>query len=124
MPVNKTKYPSNWKAIALEIKSAADWNCQGCQRPCKRPNESWDEFKYRLARKSKGLYAECCEKKIRFILTTAHLDHDTKNNASSNLKALCSVCHLRYDAKYHAKNAAKTRAGKLARKTKREKISK
>ena len=26
-----------------------------------------------------------------------------------NLRALCQRCHLRYDAKHHAKNAARTR---------------
>ncbi|BAZ19375.1 hypothetical protein NIES4073_02450 (plasmid) [Kalymmatonema gypsitolerans NIES-4073] len=89
--MNRKKYPPDWKSIALAVKDKADWTCQECQRPCRRPNESWDEFKYRLAKKSKALYLECCEKKIRFVLTTAHLDHDTTNNAASNLKALCSV---------------------------------
>lgn len=112
MPINKSKYPANWKAIATTVKENADWMCQQCQRPCKKPNESWDEFKYKLAKKSKAMYLDCCEKPIRFVLTTSHKDHDINNNKPNNLAALCSVCHLRYDAKHHAANAKKTRAAK------------
>lgn len=112
MPVKRSDYPKDWKQIALRVKTQAKWTCQQCGRPCKRPDESWDEFKFRLARRSKDLYLECCNKKIRFVLTTAHLDHNTQNNSPSNLRAMCSVCHLRYDAKHHATNAAKTRAKK------------
>lgn len=110
MPIDLSKYPPNWKEISFAVKEAASWNCQQCGRPCKKPTETWDDLKYRLARKSKKLYQECVEKKIRFVLTTAHLDHDTQNNRLNNLAAYCSACHLRYDSKHHAKNAAKTRA--------------
>ncbi len=40
---------------------------------------------------------------IKIVLTVAHLDHDITNNDYSNLRALCQQCHLRYDAKHHAK---------------------
>jgi hypothetical protein len=39
----------------------------------------------------------------------AHLDHNPQNCADENLKALCQRCHLTYDAKHHALNAATTR---------------
>ena len=39
------------------------------------------------------------EKAIKVVLTTAHLDHDLKNNSFFNLKALCQKCHLNYDRK-------------------------
>ncbi|MCL2933183.1 MAG: hypothetical protein MGG11_13290 [Trichodesmium sp. MAG_R03] len=32
-----------------------------------------------------------------FTLTTAHLDHNPGNCEAGNLKALCSVCHLKLD---------------------------
>ena len=40
-------------------------------------------------------------KKVKVILTIAHLDHDEENHNVSmdRLKALCQLCHLRYDAK-------------------------
>lgn len=34
----------------------------------------------------------------RVVLTVAHLDHDHRNHAEENLKALCQRCHNRYDA--------------------------
>ena len=40
-------------------------------------------------------------KRVRVILTIAHLDHDesNKNVTDDRLKAACQLCHLRYDAK-------------------------
>ena len=40
-------------------------------------------------------------KKVRVILTIAHLDHDETNESVTDdrLKAMCQLCHLRYDAK-------------------------
>jgi hypothetical protein len=37
------------------------------------------------------------EKPQRFTLTVAHLDHVPSNCDRSNLRALCSGCHLKYD---------------------------
>lgn len=48
----------------------------------------------------------------RVVLTIAHLDQDETNNDDENLRALCQRCHLRWDAKHHAANAAITRARK------------
>jgi hypothetical protein len=33
----------------------------------------------------------------RWMLTVAHLDHKPQNCDRSNLQALCSPCHCRYD---------------------------
>lgn len=40
-------------------------------------------------------------KKVKVILTIAHLDHDETNHdvKDERLKAACQICHLRYDAK-------------------------
>ena len=40
-------------------------------------------------------------KKVKVVLTIAHLDHDETNHAVSldRLAALCQYCHLNYDAK-------------------------
>lgn len=43
------------------------------------------------------------------VLTVAHLDHDPRNCAPSNLKALCQKCHLDYDQRHHQQNASETR---------------
>ena len=41
-----------------------------------------------------------CPKHVTFILTIAHLDHDETNYnvTDDRLKAMCQLCHLRYDA--------------------------
>lgn len=46
---------------------------------------------------------------ITIRLTIMHLDHNTKNNDDSNLKAGCQRCHLRYDSEHHQVNARVTR---------------
>lgn len=112
MPMNRALYPANWEAIALEIKTAANWTCTQCGRPCRRPGESVAKFVDRLAGSIHvgyldELYEEVCdeetggyataEKPQRFTLTVAHLDHIPENCDRSNLRALCAPCHCRYD---------------------------
>lgn len=85
MPVDWRKYPPNWKAIARAVKEAADWRCEKCGKQCYRPGEPvlfW-----------------------RNVLTVAHYpDEDPMNVEPENLHAWCSVCHLRADAKMHARH--------------------
>ena len=56
-------------------------------------------------------------KYTQVVLTVAHLDHDITNNEPDNLAALCQKCHLRYDAKHHAKNSKATREANMKAKT-------
>lgn len=92
MPVDWSKYPDNWKEIAYAVKEEADWRCEMCGKQCRRPGESFDTHK-RTA-------------------TVAHLNHIESDCSRENLKCACAPCHLRYDSKHHAKNAAKTKARK------------
>ena len=122
MPVNWNRYPKDWKAIALKVKEDANWNCEECGRPCRKPGVSWEGFVISLNPDTNWDWysqtyeesedGEIIEKSQRFTLTVAHIDHDPMNCDRANLKALCSGCHLRFDAKLHAKNAAATRARK------------
>ena len=48
-------------------------------------------------------------RRVRIVLTVAHLDHTTTNNADDNLASLCQRCHLRYDRFEHGANARRTR---------------
>ena len=89
MPMKRELYPPDWPEIAKRVKDAADWCCQSCFLQCRRPGEPLDTH--------------------RRTLTVAHLDHDPANYSDENLRALCSRCHLQYDAKHHARNAAHTR---------------
>lgn len=49
-----------------------------------------------------ALWADLQATPVRYVLTTAHLDPDPMNVAPDNLVALCSVCHLRMDARRKA----------------------
>lgn len=47
------------------------------------------------------------------VLTVAHMDQDIGNNAWENLRALCQLCHNRWDQESRTKNAIATRRRKL-----------
>jgi len=82
MQMERERYPANWKEIANAIKEAADWKCQKCGKQCRRPGEPFDTHKN--------------------TLTVAHLNHIPEDVRPENLMAMCSICHLRYDAAHHA----------------------
>ena len=88
MPINYKDYPTNWAEISLQVREQSGWCCEFCGARHNMPHP---------------------ETGSRVILTVAHLDHDTTNNARENLRALCQRCHLRYDAQLHAMHAAQTR---------------
>jgi 5-methylcytosine-specific restriction endonuclease McrA len=48
-------------------------------------------------------------RRVRIVLTVAHLDHDPQNNDPANLMALCQYCHNRYDAEHRRQTRARTR---------------
>lgn len=101
-PENKARYPKDWKAISLEVRERAGWVCEGAP----------------------GIYPDCRAANgephpvtgSKVVLTVAHLDHIPENCGEPgnrpNLLALCQRCHLTYDAKHHAHNAAATRRRK------------
>lgn len=112
MPIDLSRYPKNWRAIATEVKNRADWHCENCQRPCRRPGESWDDLEARVENRWK-VYEKIDTEEFgvvevpkfnRFTLTVAHLNHIPEDCRLENLRALCSVCHLRYDARHHARS--------------------
>lgn len=115
MPIDYKKYPSNWKTeIVPSIIERADNKCEICD--LENGSFVWgiklwvkdDSGRYKLRsiwfRDRKDAERENTlgvVRKIRIILTIAHLDHDETNHdvAMDRLMALCQTCHLRYDAK-------------------------
>ena len=87
MPMDKARYPANWKDIALSVKEKAGWRCEQCGMQCRTPGESFDTHKR--------------------TLTVHHKDHVPENCELDNLIALCPKCHLRADAEWHVKNRRK-----------------
>lgn len=91
MPFHPERYPANWHEISKRIRGRANNRCEFCGAVNYQPHPITHS---------------------KVILTVAHLDHNPQNCADSNLKALCQRCHLTYDAKHHALNAAQTRRRK------------
>ena len=114
MPIIRARYPEDWDTIALRIKHEANWCCQQCQRPCRKPSEPLAAFQQRVQQwrrwqsHSKGVSrtprpAKYEEAPRRYLLTVAHLDQQPHNQDPGNLKALCTVCHLQFDSRFRAK---------------------
>ena len=89
MPMNRSLYPPDWEQISNRIRFVrAGGVCEECGAVHGQPHPITGS---------------------RVVLTTAHLDHNPAHCTDDNLIALCQRCHLRYDAKLHALNAAITR---------------
>lgn len=114
-PIDYSRYPLNWKK---EIVPAVLKRANNCCELCGLQNHQsvWsiklcvknEEGKY----KNKSIWfrneedaireqGEWPPEKKKVVLTIAHLDHDETNHDVSldRLKALCQICHLRYDSK-------------------------
>ena len=124
MPIDYKKYPSNWlKEIRPRIMKRANNTCECDECDFKHMEEVW-AVKYRgrttgwfrdfeeansqkmtgeMRKNRKTGISEIVPnpKKVKVILTIAHLDHDEENHNVSDgrLMAMCQLCHLRYDAK-------------------------
>ena len=110
MPMDRSRYPKGWNAIATFLKTVNDWQCAQCGRPCRRPGETtadlqdrinslplWkSQFYEKVYDEDAGDWASI-PRPVRFQLGVAHLDHNPPNIALSNLLPLCTVCHGRYD---------------------------
>ncbi len=118
MPIDYKKYPPNWLSeIRPRIMKRANNTCEfdGCD--FKHLEIVWS-VKYKG--KTIGWFRDFNEadahdksgemkngeivpnpKKVKVVLTIAHLDHDETNHdvKDERLKASCQICHLRYDAK-------------------------
>lgn len=98
MPMKREDYPPDWENISHHIRferagGRCEWIEDGerCEAVHGQPNPLTGS---------------------KVCLTCAHLNHDTSDNRSENLMALCNLHHLRYDAPLHAKHARETRRKK------------
>jgi hypothetical protein len=106
MPMIRSLYPKNWDEISRRIKQSANWHCQHCGSPCLLPGEDFLDFLIRLGwTVGEALQAlddngrTNPDKVVRFVLTTAHLNHKPEDCRQANLLALCAPCHCRMDLK-------------------------
>jgi hypothetical protein len=104
-PENKHRYPSDWKAISLRIRTVrAAGRCE-CLGECGRGTHDG------RCPNLNGGQAYGTGSKV--VLTVAHLDHTPEHVDDSNLRAMCQGCHLHYDRDHHAETRARTRAAAL-----------
>lgn len=129
-PSEKARYPKDWPQISQRVRQRAGNRCEFCGVANyalggrRKSDGAWMPARptgdngLRLTWPEPGEIAWCGDKQtqgvarlriVRIVLTVAHLDHTPENCADENLKALCQRCHLSYDAKHHARNAAETR---------------
>lgn len=117
--MDKSKYPDNWPAISLQVRTEAGNRCEWCKvanyaegaRDCAGMWWSFDRIESTsdaVIERWFGRYPDI----VRIVLTVAHVDHDTANGERSNLAALCQRCHLNHDREQHLVNAAATRERK------------
>lgn len=129
MPIDYSKYPSNWHTeIRPRILKRDGNRCKHCQKANYSVGyydrmDFWhptagniihDEIGFNGAKtyKEARLIADnnnewsliYDEHYIVIVLTIAHLDQDINNNDDSNLAALCQRCHIRHDAHYRTHN--------------------
>lgn len=100
MPIkaeNLFRYPPDWAHISETVRREAGWCCEGSPA-------------YPDCRAENGMSHPVTRSMV--VLTVGHLDHNPENCERANLKAWCQRCHLTYDAKHHAMNAAQTRRRK------------
>lgn len=137
MPMIRSRYPKDWKAISQRIRDRAKNRCEWCGIPNYAVGyRTFDgvfiplileeaagkgELPYSEARKvadhHRRVFGNTHPKAVVIVLTVAHLNHDTTDNRDENLACLCNRCHLKYDAQLHACNGRATRdrkAGQLS----------
>lgn len=89
MPIDYRTYAPDWKLRSRFIRFYRAKNrCEWCKAENYQPHPITGS---------------------RVILTVAHIDHDRNNNSFFNLAALCQRCHLRHDAKQHARTRREKR---------------
>ena len=130
MPMDKSRYPPDWKQISLRIRERDGWHCKWCGVKngaigARDKYGAWhDEDAIWSLNSTDGydLFGEY-PKIIRIVLTVAHLGvaypdgrdgnkHDKRDCRDENLAALCQRCHLNYDRDEHIENRRKTHARK------------
>lgn len=119
MPIDYSKYPPNWKTeIVPRILKRADHCCEFCGvenkaqlysvgLSVKQPGGKcsvrriWVSLKTDADRLAQNFTIVGIVKRVRVVLTIAHLDHDEENHdvKDDRLAALCQQCHNTYDAR-------------------------
>lgn len=103
MPIDYNKYPKDWKEIRERILKRAKNKCECCGLENHSEVSSIKDYKNKTqwVIQDYGVWMRSgCPKRVKVVLTIAHLDHDETNHnvTDDRLKAMCQLCHLRYDS--------------------------
>jgi hypothetical protein len=125
MPIRKemkSLYPPDWPDISRRIRERAGNRCEQCGAPNVQVIARGTDGTYMLmdgqvfdaeTGAAKG-WARGSEyplaRFVRIVLTTAHLNHDPRDNSDGNLRSLCQLHHLAYDRVEHGKTRRARRA--------------
>lgn len=109
MPVDWSRYPSNWQEIAQAVKERAGWKCERC-------GVAHGVYRVWLGGKWVDMTGHPLPEGVRatkVIMTTAHVGPNKHDKMDcSNLLCLCQRCHLIEDMPEHQENARRTRERK------------
>lgn len=124
MPIDYSKYPSDWHEISRQIRFERARSVCECTGECgtdhhKESEPEIDEIYRDLAI---TLAPNRCQAmnagdhpitNSRVVLTVAHLCQcEPKCSDKAHLKAMCQRCHLRLDIESHVRNARRNRQQK------------
>lgn len=104
MPIDYSKYPKDWlTTIRPRILERAKNKCECCGLVNGSNVHSFKESGntiWRYLNTPNEWYDKGQPKMVKVVLTIAHLDHDETNHdvKDERLKAMCQLCHLRYDS--------------------------
>ena len=121
-PEHRFFYPIDWPQLSATIRfGRAGGACEGCGRPhrktvyCLADGRWWDaaagtwrDGHGRTLPVLPTIEDLGAIRSTRVVLATAHRDHDTANNAASNLVAFCQRCHINHDRPEHRRRRWRT----------------
>lgn len=107
-PENKNLYPKNWKEIRLKILARANNCCEFCGVPNHIMGYRTNLGGLVKADEDVEYFQNQGKKRIKIVLTIAHLDHVPTSNNPENLRALCQKCHNNYDKEHRKETRRKT----------------
>lgn len=127
--LTKADYPPNWSALRQVVRLRAD-DCCECRGECGGNHCRTEDPHGRCSAPHHALIVRNPKapqqwwphdavpwspshmeplKRVRVVLTIAHLCQDSTCDNLEHLRAMCQRCHLVYDQKQHRENAMRTR---------------
>lgn len=127
MPIDYSRYPGNWDELRAAVLKRAGNRCEVCGLEngqevwavgvwtCKGRMRKIRSVWFRDSRDAERENLDGKMKIVKVVLTIAHLDHDENNMEVSidRLRAMCQLCHLRYDAPEKARRKAKHQSDEI-----------